>query len=777
MAISPGRSAAVSTAFVALRPEMAGFFSEVDRVTARDMPASGQKAAGGFGNGFKSVIKGLGIATLIGGSIAAGLGANVIQKGLSRALNIQDAKASLKGLGYEVAAIEGINNDVLGAVRGTAYALDDAMKIAGSALAAGVPQGGGLTDYLKLIADTATITKSPLNEIGSIFNKVQAKGKAYTEELNQLVDRGLPVFTWLQEEYGVSAEAFSDMVSDGEVDAETFRRVITEKIGGAALASGETATGSWANMQAALGRLGAMFVSSAVANAPMLFTSITNAIDRFGESVKPFAESFGIKVGEWFTSLSKWIDDIDTDQLVQNIEKAVAVTQELIKNVADGNWEAIGANFNDFIKELSGGKDLGELGTAFTELGGKLQNLGPLLEGVGTFMGQTGESISKLLVASIPTAINLLNIFTDALTWLGDNAEWIAPIITTLAVAIGVFKLAQLAANAAELASIPLKYTQLAVNVQLARSNTVLAQQMALANGVELAGNRSRLAGLATMIASRAAMIATGVALGIQAAATGIATAAQWAWNAALTANPIGIVIVAVAALVAGIIWLATQTKFFQTVWKAVFDFVSGRVQATTNFFKSVWENAINFVASRISGTIKLFTAIVDDIGKRFAKIGEGLAGFFKGVYNYVISVINGMIGGINLVIKAINGLNIPVPKWAQDLFGGAKTIGFNIQQVGALPKLATGGVVNGSAKGTPTITGDQNRAEMITDRNWTNDLILNTTRLVKKASNGLNSNGEPVEPIQIIINPAPGMDEDAIGKAAAKYIQRNRRK
>ena len=32
---------------------------------------------------------------------------------------------------------------------------------------------------------------------------------------------------------------------------------------------------------------------------------------------------------------------------------------------------------------------------------------------------------------------------------------------------------------------------------------------------------------------------------------TGIVTVAQWAWNAAMTANPIGIVIVAIAALVA----------------------------------------------------------------------------------------------------------------------------------------------------------------------------------------------------------------------------------
>jgi len=42
----------------------------------------------------------------------------------------------------------------------------------------------------------------------------------------------------------------------------------------------------------------------------------------------------------------------------------------------------------------------------------------------------------------------------------------------------------------------------------------------------------------------------------VQAISTGVVTAAQWAWNAAMTANPIGAIIVAITALVAGIVLL-----------------------------------------------------------------------------------------------------------------------------------------------------------------------------------------------------------------------------
>ena len=43
-------------------------------------------------------------------------------------------------------------------------------------------------------------------EMGSIINKVTANGRAMTENLNQLQDRGIPILQWLAEEYGVWKE-------------------------------------------------------------------------------------------------------------------------------------------------------------------------------------------------------------------------------------------------------------------------------------------------------------------------------------------------------------------------------------------------------------------------------------------------------------------------------------------------------------------------------------------------------------------------------------------
>jgi hypothetical protein len=66
--------------------------------------------------------------------------------------------------------------------------------------------------------------------------------------------------------------------------------------------------------------------------------------------------------------------------------------------------------------------------------------------------------------------------------------------------------------------------------------------------------------------------LATG--LGILAAAIGVIVAVQWAWNAALAVWPGTWIIAGIVALVAVIVYLATKTQFFQTIWAAVWGFM-----------------------------------------------------------------------------------------------------------------------------------------------------------------------------------------------------------
>lgn len=325
-------------------------FDELKKGTSAALSGIGailNKGLAGAGNFLGDVLK-RGVqaakigALVLGGLAVAGV-ATVVSKGFSRALNIEDAQASLKGLGYEAEQIKAVTDDVLKSVQGTAFGLDETMSIAATALAAGIPQGAELEKYLKTIADTATITKSSMSEIGPILNKVTAGGRAYTQELNQLQDRGLPVFAWLQSEMGVTAEEMRKMVSSGAISSAQLMAVLEKNIGGAAQASGDTVRGAWANTMAALSRLGAAGVGASLPYLKDSLNLIMPAIDSLTEKLKPLAEqfwaTFGPRMVESVGKLMDWlIGLVDTlasgEGGFDNLETTISQIFDIIKNYA-----------------------------------------------------------------------------------------------------------------------------------------------------------------------------------------------------------------------------------------------------------------------------------------------------------------------------------------------------------------------------------------------------------------------------------------------------------
>jgi hypothetical protein len=143
--------------------------------------------------------------------------------------------------------------------------------------------------------------------------------------------------------------------------------------------------------------------------------------------------------------------------------------------------------------------------------------------------------------------------------------------------------------------------------------------------------------------------------------ATGQATLAQLGLNASMLANPIGIVVAAVAALVAGLVWFFTQTKTGQRIWSGFTKFMGDSMKAVGKFFGDVWH-----------GIQSAFTGVFDFIGRAF-----------RGYVNTWVSLINFVIGGLN-------SLSMDIPDWVP-LFGGQHW-GVNIPKI---PMLAEGGLVN----------------------------------------------------------------------------------
>jgi SLT domain-containing protein len=128
--------------------------------------------------------------------------------------------------------------------------------------------------------------------------------------------------------------------------------------------------------------------------------------------------------------------------------------------------------------------------------------------------------------------------------------------------------------------------------------------------------------------------------------ATAIATAAQWLWNAAFAASGIGLIVIGIAALVAAIIWVATKTTWFQTIWKYTWDFLKmiGRWFAGpfTDFFKAAWDQIYKWL---IKPYVDFFTKVLpaaarflkDQVMAQVNLIASGLKAVWDFIYKWVV--------------------------------------------------------------------------------------------------------------------------------------------
>lgn len=139
-----------------------------------------------------------------------------------------------------------------------------------------------------------------------------------------------------------------------------------------------------------------------------------------------------------------------------------------------------------------------------------------------------GDMISKLAKVVATVAKDVFPAFNAVLGFLGNNLQWIGPLVLGLVGAFEAFKIV----------------------------HEVTAWMGALTAAITASGAAASAEALAHA-ASTGALTLKQVAVGVLTGQIGLATAAQWAWNAAMDANPIGMVVLAIGALVAGVAALA----------------------------------------------------------------------------------------------------------------------------------------------------------------------------------------------------------------------------
>ena len=312
----------LARAYVTILPDMSGVSRGIgsglsSSAVMGEADSAGKSIGSRLMGGVTTALKG---ATVAVGALGIAVGGLAIKGGISRQLQIEDAESKLFSLGHTTEGVKTIMDDAMKSVKGTAYSMGDAATMAATAVAAGIKPGEELQKYLSLVGDAATVAGVSMGEMGQIFGKVQTQGRAYTMEINQLADRGIPIYQWLAEEYGVTALELRKMVSEGKVDAETYRKVIEDNIGGAALQMGTTTKGAFANMGAALSRVGVQLTQWFFPLLKDVFNAATRILDGVTATLKPFSEAFT----EAFTAKAGPAIAAFGDRAVENVGKVAA---------------------------------------------------------------------------------------------------------------------------------------------------------------------------------------------------------------------------------------------------------------------------------------------------------------------------------------------------------------------------------------------------------------------------------------------------------------------
>ena len=219
----------------------------------------------------------------------------------------------------------------------------------------------------------------------------------------------------------------------------------------------------------------------------------------------------------------------------------------------------------------------------------------------------------------------------------------------------------------------------------------------------------------ASTVAAKAAQIGSAVA-------TGVATAAQWAWNVALNANPIGLIIIAIAAFVGAILWLWNNVDWFRngvtaaweaikTGWTWLWDnAIKPGIDAFGAAFRWLWNSVLapvtrfilNGFANLTDGIARFLDALSNIPGFEWAKDAADkmrtaatqartLAGNLNDIPDNVPVTVSFSVVGVQAVKNAINGI------------GGSMSARLNARlqfasggYTGDIPTSAVAGIVHG---------------------------------------------------------------------------------
>lgn len=286
---------------------------------------------------------------------------------------------------------------------------------------------------------------------------------------------------------------------------------------------------------------------------------------------------------------------------------------------------------------------VGLFGTQAEDLGDALYALDPSsataalgkVEGAATTLGDTLNNNSATKIEAWKRKVQLA---------LADVGGAVGPVLAVAPGVAGMLTSLNLAGPAFSKVGSAAKSmaTGLVSTVKAAAASTVAAAKSA-----------------ASWVASTASMVAHKVASVATAAATKAMAAAQWLLNAAMSANPIGLIVIALTALVAGLVLAYNKSETFRAIVDAIGRAIMTGLKAAVDWIvNTAWPAVLGF-----------FQAIGDAIGTAVGAVvgfGSSVIDALAGAASWLIetgqAIVSGLLDGIMAYLELVKAVWIDFP-------------------------------------------------------------------------------------------------------------------
>lgn len=149
---------------------------------------------------------------------------------------------------------------------------------------------------------------------------------------------------------------------------------------------------------------------------------------------------------------------------------------------------------------------------------------------------------------------------------------------------------------------------------------------------------------------------------------------AQKMMNVLMNLNPIGLVIAAVIALVAGFIYLWNTSEGFRNFWIGLWEGIQSVVGAAVDWIVSAWNGMTEFFSNAWDGLVEGSKQAVDSVKKGWQNTKQWFADLWQGIKDSASDMWQGtkqaFSDGVDSIVSVWDGIT----QWFSDLWNGIKS-------------------------------------------------------------------------------------------------------